>query len=140
MENDASFLGRGWAFPPGFSRRTNTVLMVEQEKDIEQSLQILLNTGPGERVMQAKYGSNLKDFVFEIYDQTTITFIRDIIETAIIYHEPRILLEDIRFPDLPDTDGVLKIELVYKIRETNTRSNLVFPFYINEATDLREKL
>ncbi|HTF20027.1 MAG TPA: GPW/gp25 family protein [Chryseolinea sp.] len=133
---DKTFLGRGWAFPPGFSIEDASPIMVSEEADIQQSLIILLSTRLGERVVQPLYGSNLHAVVFDKLDKTTITFLRDSIESAILYHEPRIKLLDIQVISSSENEGKIGIDIVYLIRSTNTRSNLVFPFYLTEATDL----
>lgn len=136
MKKDSSFLGQGWAFPPGFSLESKTNITVKEEEDIQQSLIILLSTQLGERVMQPRYGCNLQSTVFEKADKTMITLLRDTIETAIIYHEPRIRLVEIKVSTGVDQEGKIIFEIIYIIRATNTRSNLVFPHYITEATNL----
>jgi uncharacterized protein len=135
-KKDKSFLGRGWAFPPGFSLESETSLMVSEEDDIHQSLIILLSTRLGERVMQPQYGCNLQTMMFEKVEKSTITFLRDSIESAILYHEPRIKLLDIQVGSEPDQNERIFIDIIYMIRATNTRSNLVYPFYLTEATDV----
>jgi uncharacterized protein len=74
-----SILGTGWAFPPEFDRNAGAVQMVSGEEDINQSLNILLSTSLGERVMQARYGCNLHDFVFEPLNSSVIGYIRDLV-------------------------------------------------------------
>src|SRR4051812_749137 len=92
---DRSFLGRGWSFPPTFDRAARGVQMLEQEADIASSLQILLSTARGERTMVPQYGCNLDEFVFEPLDTRMRTLLADKIESAILYHEPRIDLEQV---------------------------------------------
>jgi uncharacterized protein len=146
MAERLSFLGTGWGFPPTFVRedapakasgRTagcpkGRVVMVADEVDIYQSLQILFNTALGERIMQPRYGADLKNQVFEPMNASVLTFIEDLLRTAIVYHEPRIEAE--RLSIRPDPlDGRLDIEIDYRIRTTNTRFNFVFPFYLTET-------
>ena len=101
-ENEA-FLGRGWAFPPTFDIKKKSNEMVSGIEDINQSLEILLNTALGERVMQPQYGADLKNQVFEPMNAAVLTFIEDVIRTALIYHEPRILVNLISLdPDQPN--------------------------------------
>lgn len=134
MKKDKSFIGQGWAFPPGFSSKTRTIITAEEEEDIRQSLNILLTTQLGERVMQPRYGCNLRKMVFEKTDKTMITYFLDTIETAVVYHEPRIKLIDVKVNET-DQEGKIVFIINYLIRSTNTRSNLVFPHYITEAYD-----
>src|SRR4051812_25318069 len=84
------FLGRGWSFPPEFNVETKGVAMTERVDDIQKSLQILLSTRIGERIMQPKYGCNMDELLFESLDTSTKTIIIDKIQTAILYFEPRI--------------------------------------------------
>ena len=137
MENESGFLGQGWAFPPGFSLESKTAILVDDEVDIRQSLTILLSTQLGERVMQPNFGCNLQSVVFEKADKPTITFIRDMIETSILYYEPRIRLLEVNVIKGVDREqeGKIMLEIIYLIRATNTRTNLVFPFYLTEATN-----
>lgn len=135
MKKDSSFLGQGWAFPPGFSKESKTVITVNDEEDIRQSLIILLSTELGERVMHPRYGCDLHSVVFEKADKSTITYLRDTIETAIIYHEPRIDLLHIDVSEGVDHEGRIMFDISYVIKATNTRSNLVYPHYLTEATD-----
>jgi uncharacterized protein len=134
--SESDFLGRGWSFPPAFDRNEKTVLMTERNADIQKSLEILLTTTVGERVMQPKYGCNLEDLLFESLDTTTKTLIIDRIRTAILYFEPRIDAKRIELAAGGDVVGQLTIEIEYVVRSTNSRFNFVFPFYRTEGTDL----
>ena len=80
MNKDSNFLGQGWAFPPGFSWESKTMIPVREEEDIKQSLLILLSTQLGERVMQPRYGCQLQNTVFEKADKTTLTYLQDIVD------------------------------------------------------------
>jgi len=130
------FLGRGWSFPPAFSPIIKSVEMLENEADIASSLEILLTTSPGERVMIPDYGCNLDELVFEALDTTTKTLVADKIESAILYFEPRIDVEKVNLDSSRELEGVVLIELVYRVRTTNSRFNFVFPFYKQEGTDI----
>lgn len=135
MANEDAFLGIGWSFPPVFDRRKKGVSMVSGETDIKESLQILLATKVGERVVQPGYGSNLDDLMFESITNTFLTLIRSQIERAIAFYEPRIEVKRINLLTDRIPEGVLLIELDYVVRSTNTRNNLVFPYYLNEGTE-----
>jgi phage baseplate assembly protein W len=100
-------------------------------------LHILLTTRLGERVMQPTYGCNLDELVFEALSSTFKSFIKDLIKTAILYHEPRIRLNKIELDDSRDLEGIILIVIDYTVRTTNTRFNYVFPYYKNEGTDIR---
>ncbi len=123
------FLGTGWQFPPEFGVGGATVALVSGEEDIQQSLQILLTTRLAERVMQPDFGCDLTDLVFEDVDQAFITRLRSYINDAILYHEPRITLNRVSVDDRSAQDGMVLIAIDYTIRSTNSRFNMVFPFY-----------
>lgn len=132
-ERDDSFLGRGWAFPLEFGGGVNPTSMVAKEDDIKQSLRIILSTRTGERIMRPGFGTDLlHKMVFHNMDLTTRTQLRAAIEKAILYWEPRIILTDVSFDMSEERDGVLYILLDYTIRQTNTRGNLVYPYYYEE--------
>ena len=134
---DRSFLGRGWAFPPAFSRRGGTE-MIEADQDIEESLLILLKTRLGERVMHPDYGSDLHRLVFETISASLVTDIRDMIERAILFFEPRIKVERVAVGTERSTEGILEIQITYLILATNTRNNIVYPFYFDEGSHVHD--
>ncbi|MGE3512330.1 MAG: GPW/gp25 family protein [Vicinamibacterales bacterium] len=132
--DDAAFLGRGWGFPPVFGPSGGDVGMVEGTRDIEESLTILLDTRRGERVMQEEFGCDLSDFMFAEVSQGLIGRVRSVVADAILHHEPRIVLNEIEVSDSRAVEGILLIRLDYTVRTTNSRYNMVYPFYIQEAT------
>ena len=131
-----SFLGTGWAFPPAFDKESANVAMVSNEEDINESLNILLSTSLGERVMQPRYGCNLNDYVFESLSSSMIGYIKDRVEQAILFYEPRIVAEKIEVTDSGSFDlieGRFTISVEYSIPGTNSRFNYVYDYYKNEA-------
>jgi len=139
MSKDKTFLGTGWGFPPTFDKSFG-VLMVNDEEDIQQSLMILLNTNPGERIMNPKFGCALRERIFEGYTASFEAQIKRAIREAILYFEARIILEEIQLDNSRWADGVVDINLVYTVIITNTRNNMVFPFYLEEGTNVPERL
>lgn len=125
----ASFLGTGWAFPPRFGR-DGTVGMASDAQDIRESLQVILSTTPGERVMHPTFGCGLRAVLFEQVDETLKTRIRDIVVRAVTQCEHRVQVELVAVHVDAVDAALLKIELGYRIRATNTPANLVFPFYL----------
>lgn len=134
MPTDQAFLGTGWSFPPTFTPGGADVALVSGAEDIQQSLQILLSTRLGERVMQDEFGCDLQGVLFEEVDQSLINTVNSMIADAILYHEPRITLDQLDVTESPAEQGLLLISLEYTVRSTNSRFNMVYPFYINEAT------
>jgi uncharacterized protein len=130
------YLGRGWSFPPTFVKTPPAVVMLEDEADIASSLHILLSTTPGERVMQPLYGCNLSELLFESLDTRMKTLMADKVETAILYHEARVVLERVTLDDSQEAEGVVLINVIYRVKSTNSRFNFVFPYYKQEGTDI----
>lgn len=131
-----SFLGTGWSFPPTFNNQTGTVELVSNEEDIRQSLNILLSTTLGERVMQPKYGCDLTNYVFEALNSSVIGYLKDRVKNAILYFEPRIVAEKIEVTAAESFDlieGRFTISVEYTIPGTNSRFNYVYDYYKNEA-------
>lgn len=133
--NEQSFLGKGWGFPVAFDRQSGTVQMLEGLADVENSLQIILATMPLERVMRPTFGCNLQPYVFEPMNTPTLAMMEKIIREALIYNEPRIMVESIS-SEVFQAEGRVEFSITYQVITTNTRYNYVFPFYINEATNL----
>ncbi|MBO3460110.1 GPW/gp25 family protein [Aetokthonos hydrillicola Thurmond2011] len=134
QNNDKAFLGTGWGFPPTFYQGFGGVQLVSAEEDICESLQILLSTSLGERVMQPTYGCNLQDFLFEPLNPTVASSIKEQIRTSILYHEPRILLNGLDLSLDEQLQGCVNLTIDYTIISTNSRFNMVYPFYLQEST------
>lgn len=135
MDDNQSILGRGWSFPVRFSDGSYTVELSEEEKDIRESLIILLKTSLGERVMRPDYGANMEDMLFETINVTTATIITNRLKRAILFHEPRVKANNIDL--VPDfANGMMEVTVEYTITATNTRTNLVFPYYLDEGTNI----
>lgn len=133
---EREFLGTGWSFPPQFDKEVGSVNMVRAEEDINQSLHILLSTSLGERVMQPDYGCNLRDYQFEPASNSLIGYLKDLVQRAILFYEPRIQVDriDISPPESFELlEGVLRIAVDYTIAGTNSRFNYVYDFYLREA-------
>jgi len=139
MTASKSFLGTGWGFPPTFERASRSVRMISDKEDIESSLEILLSTEIGERVMQPKYGCNMHRLVFEPVDTTLQTYMQDLIKSAILYFEPRIILKSVTLKTT-QMEGRIDIDIDYVIAATNTRYNFVYPFYKEEGRDRNKQM
>jgi uncharacterized protein len=132
-----SFLGTGWSFPPLFDNQTGGVDLVSDLEDIKESLNILLSTSLGERVMQPNYGCDLDDYMFESLSNNVIGIIKHHVENSILYYEPRIVAENVDVTAADSTDlieGRFTISVEYSIPGTNSRFNYVYDYYLNEAT------
>ena len=131
-----TFLGQGWGFPPHFDKKTGQLAMTTGVEDINKSLEILLSTRLGERIMLPNFGCNLEELLFQPLDVTLKTYIKELITTAILYFEPRIDDQKITLDTTNELNGEILINIEYIIRITNSRANMVFPFYKNEGTEV----
>lgn len=136
MDTVNTFLGRGWSFPPSFDRINNANQMAADLTDIEESIRIILGTTPGERMMQPKFGCDIKRVVFEQISTNLITKLNHIIGHALLNFEPRIKFLQAVLLDEINSEGMVHIRIDYSIITTNTRHNIVYPFYIAEGTNV----
>jgi len=138
MPLEDAFLGRGWGFPPSFgpTGHPTGVAMVAGLTDIEQSLHILLTTRLSERILAPDFGCDLHDSVFEPLDAGLEARLKDLVETAILYHEARIDPLNVTATEPPEQPGLLLITVEFRVRSTNSRHNFVYPYYRQEGTEL----
>jgi uncharacterized protein len=132
---DEQFLGKGWAFPVTFANQGRAVTVVAAEEDIQESLNILLSTQTGERVLNPTFGWKRSALMFEPLSTSFAAFLAREIEMAILFFESRILLNSVNFETEPDQEGLVLIRIDYTIKVTNARTNLVYPFYLTQATN-----
>ncbi|ETX05488.1 MAG: baseplate protein [Candidatus Entotheonella gemina] len=125
---DNHFLGIGWHFPLALDD-DGQVKMASHEESIRQSIRMILSTSPGERTMHPDFGCDIHDLVFDVNSAATAGAVASAVEDALIEWEPRIdVLAVNAFPD-PERPNYLLIEVSYQVRSTNSRFNLVYPFY-----------
>ncbi len=127
------FLGRGWAMPVELDPRTGLVESVAYETDIRQSIRIILDTAPGERVMRPNFGCGIHELVFTAVDSTVIQRIKSVVEEALRRCEARVDVLGVTVDEDATSEGQLLIEVEYRVRKTNQTGNLVFPFYFREG-------
>ncbi len=127
------FSGRGWCFPPNFKSVESGPSMAADGVLIEQAIHTLLNTLLGERAFHSTYGSRLGDFIFSSVDPFVLADVKEEIANAIMINEVRISLQEINFDSQDIYDGIIKIELNYIIKSTNSLGNMVFPYYLDNS-------
>lgn len=136
MNEQKDFLGRGWAMPVELDSRTGSVASVAYEEDIRQSMRIILETAPGERVMRPNFGCGIHELVFSVVDSTAIQQIRSTVQEALRRCEARIDVLDVTIEEAATREGKLLVQIEYRVRRTNQTGNLVFPFYFREGGQL----
>jgi len=133
MDERKQFLGRGWAWPPQIDPVSGQVLLSEYEDDIRQAIRIIIETAPGERLMRPDFGCGIHELVFETIDSGTLQRVRSVVQDALVRYEARIDVLSVEASPDESVDGLLLIELEYRVRRTNQIGNLVYPFYFNEG-------
>lgn len=134
--DDDAFLGQGWGFPPSFG--AGGVRLSSGEDDIHEALRILFGTAAGERFLRPDFGLSLRPLLFEPMGTTQRTELAERLTNALLVHEPRIRVLGLAVES--DTEGSLRLRLDYAVRSTNSRFNLVFPFYAVDANEHRSAL
>ena len=122
------FVGSGWAFPVGVDS-TGQIALARGSHDIEQAMRLILMTYPGERPMRPRFGSRLRDFVFEGATWENAAAVAAEVRASLAQWEPRAAVTDVVVIPEADDPGVLSIDIAYVIKGTNDPRNLVFPFY-----------
>lgn len=130
MEN---FLGTGWQFPVQLDARNQRIAMAEHEESVRQSILIILSTAKGERVMRPDFGCDIHELVFAPNNAATRGLAESYIEEALKLWEPRIDVLDVSGRPGGGYGEVLNINIDYRVRTTDSRFNLVFPFYLDRG-------
>ena len=128
-------IGSGLAFPLQVDRRGG-IALARDETDVEQAIELILATAPGERPMRPEFGCGVHDFVFDSIDAKTVGKMELAIRDALDRWEPRVVVETVEFNLDEVADGRLIIDIGYRVRATNTMRNLVYPFYVIPAEEL----
>ena len=127
-------IGSGLAFPLQVDRRGG-IALARDETDIEQAIELILATAPGERPMRPEFGCGVHDFVFDSIDAATVGRMEVAIRDALDHWEPRVVVETVEFDLSGVGEGRLMIDIGYRVRVTNTLRNLVYPFYVIPAEE-----
>ena len=123
------FLGRGLAFPLQVNAR-GEVSLVSGERDVEQSIRIILGTRPGERVMRPEFGCRAQELLFEPRTVATESLMKRYVSEALRRWEPRINVQGVTVFTGEEMDGALLVEINYLIKATHDRRNIVYPFFL----------
>jgi phage baseplate assembly protein W len=127
----ADFLGRGWAFPVAVDEQGGIVATGYQDA-VRQSIWLILSTAPGERAMRPDFGAGLADLVFAPNSPATRGLVVSTVKAALVEWEPRIDVLDVAVTTDPARPTRLLVEVDYAVRATNSRFNLVYPFYLQQ--------
>ncbi|MGI9303719.1 MAG: GPW/gp25 family protein [Gammaproteobacteria bacterium] len=124
------FLGSGWQFPVGLDKNGH-VKVAHADDNIRQSIWTILGTSPGERVMRPEFGCGIHDLVFGVNNAGLAGRVAEAVRDALVTWEHRIDVLDVSAIPDPGKPNLLLIEINYQVRSTNSRFNLVYPFYLD---------
>lgn len=127
------FLGRGWKFPVEIREDNGHVGTVEYEDSIRQAIWIILSTAKGERVMRPDFGCGLQELVFTVNDASTRGMAEFEVTEALRLWEPRIEVLEVETTSAGEQGEQLLIQITYRVRATDNRFNLVYPFYLERG-------
>lgn len=128
------FIGAGWAFPLGVDT-TGQIALVTGTSELEQAMRLILVTYPGERPMRPKFGSKLRDFVFDGATGENAAAIAAEVRAALRRWEPRVTVAEVVVTPRHEQAGLMDIDIGYTVKGTNDPRNLVVPFYTIPAAE-----
>ncbi len=127
---DSGFRGSGWDFPVALASDGTVRVTPDGEAAVRNSIWMILSTSPGERLMRPDFGCGIGDHVFDLSGPATAGAIADSVRAALLAAEPRIELLDIEVAPDPQDQARLLVAIDYRLRSSNSRLNLVYPFYL----------
>jgi uncharacterized protein len=126
---DVSFIGRGLTWPMGVDH-TGALRLTEGAQDLDRSIRVVLATAPGERVMRPQFGCRIWEMLFEPVTPGLLGEMAQAVKDALAQWEPRVTVDEVDvLPDGQDA-SLVQIDVTYRVRATNDRRNLVYPFYV----------
>ena len=128
MTSRDDFTGKGWGFPLR-TDATGGIALVSGEREIEESMRLVLGTAYGERPMRPEFGCAIHDFVFAPADTALAGLVAYEVRASLRRWEPRIDVQDVTVEVSADNPNLVYIDVAYLVRQTNDPRNLVFPFY-----------
>ncbi|GAA1621604.1 GPW/gp25 family protein [Georgenia ruanii] len=134
-EEQHSFIGRGFSWPLEVDH-TGAIRLTQGPEDLDRSIRMVLLTAPGERLMRPKFGCRIWDLVFEPVNANLIGLIAEAVRDALAQWEPRIEVEDVSPVQDDDDAALVRIAITYRVKATNDRRNLVYPFYVIPREDI----
>ncbi len=123
------FVGTGWRFPIQ-PDATGSLGYCSGDVNVQQSLKVLLLTAIGERVMRYGFGSSARDLVFAPGSTQYLNLLQLTVREAVVNWEPRVDLDDVTAEASANNPSCITVSVDYRVRRTNTKGNLVFPFYL----------
>ena len=125
----ASFVGRGFSFPMRVDQ-DGSIRLTRGTENLDASVRVILSTAPGERLMRPQFGCRIWDLLFEPVNFNTLGLMDQAVRDAILQWEPRVDVTEVECAPDPQDPYLVHIRIAYRVRDTNDRRNLVYPFYV----------
>ena len=126
---DATFVGRGFFWPMQVDH-TGSIRLTDGPADLDRSMAVVLATAPGERVMRPQFGCRIWDLLFEPVTANLLGLMTQAVREALAQWEPRVIIERVDPTPDPNDHALIMINITYRVKATNDRRNLVYPFYV----------
>ena len=127
--SDASFVGSGFYWPMQVDH-TGSLRMTDGAADLDRSMAVVLSTAPGERLMRPQFGCRIWELMFEPVTPNLLGLLDHAVRDALAQWEPRVVVEDVEAVPEPHNPSLVTIYVKYRVKATNDRRNLVYPFYV----------
>ena len=126
---EKSFLGQGLAFPLQVDPRGG-IALAGGDRDVEQSIRIILGTRPGERKMRPEFGCRAQELVFAPRNAATEGLVIEYVRQALERWEPRIAVRDVTVSSVQKSDSAMRVEIHYGVKATHDERSIVYPFFL----------
>jgi phage baseplate assembly protein W len=132
-------VGRGWAFPPRWTRAEKAphevrVEMNEGIQHVQEAMRILLRTALGSRVMRPGVGAGVDRYVFEARTAEVCHRLADDVRRALVLGEPRIVVETVSAEPTRGAEDRIDVTIEYHVDRHGRPNSLVVPFTVGGAT------
>lgn len=124
--------GTGWSFPVNLGERER-ISLASDEENIRQSIYVILNTIPGERVMRPQFGCEIHELLFAPANEETAATAERYVTESLNRWEPRITVRGVYVTPMPGDIGALSIRIDYETNEQHDVRSLVYPFYLQPS-------
>ncbi len=127
MSRAPAFLGRGWRYP--VLPREGDLEYAEGAEKVRQSIWLILDTEPGERIMRPTFGCGLRRYLMKPNSSATRAMMQRDVAHALATWEPRIVLSSVSVEPGEDP-ALVRVHVSYTHVRDGRPGNLVYPFYL----------
>lgn len=124
----AAFLGNAVAFPL-YPDQRGTLELAQGTDAVSQSIGLILDTEPGERIMRPDFGCGLRRYLMKPNTVATRALIQRDVSRALAVWEKRIDVTSVTV-DPGDDPSLVLIRVDYVHTRDQRPGNLVYPFYL----------